>query len=101
MASRLSLQQKLENISGIKKVYFQPPVSINIEYPSIIYNLSDIESRHANNKKYINKKRYTITLIHKNPDNIIVDEINSFEYCSFDRFYTDNNINYWVFDLFW
>lgn len=43
MASRLNLQTFLEEILESRNVYFQPPESVKMKYPAIVYALDDIE----------------------------------------------------------
>lgn len=86
----------------VPNVYFQPPETIKLSYPCVVYNLSSIDHQYADNKTYIGKRRYECTLITKDPDDDRVDEIvNTFELCKFDRFFTANNLNHNVFVIYW
>ena len=49
MTSRLELQAKLEELLGSEQVYYQPPESIKMSYPAIVYSKSRIETKKANN----------------------------------------------------
>lgn len=100
MGSRLELHEKLVNILGNDHVYFQPPPSIRMEYPAIRYNLQDIYTSKADNLNYRKKKRYIITLIHKDPDNTIVDDLvnNNFQ---FEQFYAKDGLNHYVFTIYY
>ena len=97
---RLLLQQKLEEILGSKNVYFQPPPSLVMQYPAIRYKLSRIDPIHADNVKYKTNKRYNIILIDINPDSEFVDKLYALPFCTFDRFYTANNLNHFSFNLY-
>ena len=100
--SRIDLQNKLETVLGSRNVYFQPPESLQMKYPAFVYELADIMTDKANNKNYIRNNRYTLTLIHKNPDNELKDTIlDEFEYISFDRFYAKDGLNHYVYDLYY
>lgn len=101
MGKREVLHQILVSMLGSNNVYFQPPESVKIKYPCIIYSLSDDIVSHADNVKYLQKKRYSITVIDKNPDSLIPDKINTIQYCSFDRFYISDNLNHFVFNLYY
>lgn len=102
MGNRIDLDDKLRAVLNKPNVYFQPPESIKLSYPAIVYQLSSIDHQYADNKTYVGKRRYQVTLISKNPDDELVDKIiNSFELCKFDRFYTANNMNHFVFILYW
>ena len=100
MTSRLELQAMLENILESHYVYFQPPASVRMNYPAIVYELGGIDNSHANNLVYMQDKSYTITLIDKDPDNKIVDKISHLPKCRFDRFFTSDNLNHYVFTLY-
>lgn len=100
MAQRLELQALLVNILGSDNVYFQPPSTIIMKYPCIVYKRDYAKTEFANNKPYTNKKRYKITLIDINPDNDILDEVAALPMCSFDRFFTVDNLNHDVYNLF-
>lgn len=101
MDKRLELHAILEAIITPNKAYFQPPSSIKLTYPCIIYQLDKIESDYANSKKYKNKKAYLITVIDSNPDSEIPDQFLNLTYCEFDRFFVSDNLNHYVFTLYY
>lgn len=96
---RKELQQLLEKI--VPNVYFQPPPSYELEYPAIIYSLSRIKHRHADNVSYNNYKSYKLTLVTEDPDNDYVDEILSIPMCSFNTHFCSDNLNHYVFELYY
>lgn len=100
MGSRLELQELLERVLGSKSAYFQSPENVKMTYPAIVYSLDDIWHDHADNRPYISKKAYQIILIDRNPESKFVDEIAALSLCSFDRFYVADNLNHWVFTLY-
>lgn len=100
MAQRLELQTLLETLLGSRNVYFQPPASISMQYPAIRYALNDIENLHADNRVYSQRKSYSVTLIDWNPDNVYVDKLSALPMCSFDRHYVADNLNHYVFTLY-
>ena len=101
MASRLNLHAELGEILGSKNVYYQPPESIKMKYPAIVYSKSNIRSTFANNAAYSNKKSYTITVIDKRPDNDVINELLKLPYSSFDRHYVSDNLNHDVISLYY
>lgn len=101
MNGRLELQTRLENILGSRNCYFQPPQSVQIKYPAIIYSLGDMRKVHANDGSYRLLTAYEVVLIDKNPDSELVAKIMALPYCSFNRFYTADNLNHWVFTLYY
>lgn len=101
MESRLKLQSKLESIKGVKKVYFQPPASVRMKYPCIVYELSRKKLFHADDLLYRFKNCYSVMVIDSNPDSEIPDLVlTSFPYCSFDRQYRADNLYHNVFMLY-
>lgn len=99
--SRIELHELLVSTLGSRYVYFQPPESIKLKYPCIIYNLENYDVKNADDVKYSIKKRYSITVIDLDPDSNISDKILSLPLCSFDRFYTMDNLNHYVFSIYY
>lgn len=100
METRLELQQKLQDLIKSNHVYFQPPESIKIQYPCIIYELSGDDVVFANDNPYKRVKQYQVTYIDKKPDSRIPDELALWQMCRFNRYYAADNLNHWVFFLY-
>jgi hypothetical protein len=98
MAPRLELQTILESITP--NVYFQPPENIQLEYPCIIYKRDYAENYFADNIPYTHKKRYMVMVIDRDPDSEIPDKIASLPLSTFNRFYTADDLNHDVYQLF-
>lgn len=99
--SRLNLQKELEELTNVK-VYFQPPENVRLTYPCVLYELSDIKSRYANNHNYLNFKRYTVTVVTTNPDSTMAESImKHFEKASFDRRFKSDNLYHDVVTLYY
>lgn len=98
--NRLDLQTEFEKILGSHNVYFQPPASVKMQYPAIVYSLKNIEKNFANNLSYIVTDGYEVILIDKNPDSIYIKKILGLPYCGFDRYYTSDNLNHFVFTIY-
>ena len=100
MGSRLRLHELLVGVLGNDHVYFQPPESMKLVYPCIVYSLGDIKVRYADNKAYTTMNAYDVTFISRDPDNTYaVDMLNTFELCRFDRRFTNDNLYHDVFTL--
>lgn len=100
MSRRLELHDILCGILGSEHVYFQPPETVKMQYPAIVYGLIDIETPHADNRVYLSFDRYSVTVIDRNPDSVIPGKILSLPMCEFDRSYTKSNLNHYVFRLY-
>lgn len=101
MEKRLDLQEILENILGSTEVYYQPPPTVRMKYPAIVYSREDIDAIHANNLPYGLNHRYSVTVIDRDPDSIFVDKVAKLPYCSFSRHYAADNLNHDVFALYY
>lgn len=101
MANRLVLHNKLIELLGNKNVYYQSPENLKIEYPAIRYSKEDIDSKYANNKKYINTNLYTIIVIDKKPDNPVIEKILELPMAEYDRHYASNNLNHDVIKIYY
>lgn len=101
MASRLDLQTQLEEILGTRNVYYQPPESIKLSYPCILYSLADINDAKADNSSYMKNRRYEVILIDEDPDSCYVDPILDLPYSRFDRSYPTSGLNHFVFSLYY
>lgn len=101
MARPLSeLQVILKGLVGVKDAYIQPPTN-GMDYPCIMIERtlpSDVS--HADNIKYVLKKAYTITVIDRNPDGPIPDQVEGLPYARFERSFKTNGLNHFVFQLF-
>ena len=56
--------------------------------------------RHANNELYRNAKRYQITVVDRDPDTEIADQVEALRYVSFQRSFASDDLNHFVFTLF-
>lgn len=100
MAPRLDLQAVLVDLLESDSVYFQPPASVSLVYPCIVYKRDNIDVSHADNTVYANKRRYQVTVMDKDPDSEIPEKVLMLPYCSYDRNYAVDNLNHDVFNLF-
>ena len=98
MASRLQLQTLLESIT--EHVYFQQPSNSEMQYPCILYRRDDSQTEFADNRPYSRTKRYQVTVIDRNPDTELADQVEDLPLCSFHRFFVADQLNHYVFTLF-
>ena len=107
MASRLKLQEEFISIlesesEDDKRVYFQPPESRKMRYPCIKYSRDGFNTKYANNTAYLNIQKYQVIVMDQDPDSEIPNKlVERFPMCSFDRSYTANNLNHFVFTLYY
>lgn len=101
MERRLEFHEILEGVLGSKNVYFQPPEGLQIKYPCIIYSRSRSHLKKANNELYGHTKRYTVTVITRDPDDNTSDKLLLLPLSSFDRHYTSQNLHHYVTNIYY
>lgn len=101
MGNRLDLQALFEALLGSRNVYFQPPASVKMQYPAIVYSRSNIVNHHADDSVYRQLPVYEVTVIDRDPDSDIMWKVSRLPHCSFDRHYTVDNLNHDVFTLYY
>lgn len=102
MASRLKLHEELCELLGTRNVYFQPPESLKLIYPCIVYHRSDISKLNANNRMYISTNGYDGMIIDRDPDSEIPNKVVAhFEMCSLSRSFRTDNLNHTPFKLYY
>lgn len=100
MGSRLELHNEL--LSVCPNVYFQPPSNITMKYPCIVYRKSNNMRLYGSDVIHFSKQEYLITVIDKNPDSLMPDQIESkLQYCGVDQHYTIDNLNHIVLSLYY
>lgn len=87
-------------ILGSDHVYFQPPPTVKMVYPCIVYRRDSEHTKRADNILYGRRKRYSVTVIDRNPDSQIPDKVGDLPLCRFDRHFTANGLNHDVYQLF-
>ena len=100
--SREELQNKLETFLDSRNVYFDPPESIRMKYPAIVYNLYRLNQRFADNKPYRLLPCYLVTIIDRESNlDWVKNMLETFEYCSLERTYYADNLAHYSFILFY
>ena len=99
MGTRLQLQTMLETLIG--NVYYQPPETVKISYPCIIYTWDKVKTRFASDTPYSWHLGYKVTIIDKNPDSDIPEKVAMLSKCIFDRHYTADNLHHFVFNIYY
>lgn len=99
MAKDLSLPEVFKEILGNNNVYFQPPSSVKMKYPAIVYSRKKIDNLHANNEVYMQSLSYEVVVIDYEPDSEIVMKVSRLPKCIHDRHFESDNLNHDVFTL--
>lgn len=98
--NREQLQALLEQTLESRNVYFQPPESLKMRYPAIVYSRTDIQSTFADNTVYKSCHAYQITFISSDPDSKIPDKISKLPMCRFNSRFTADGLYHDVFTIY-
>lgn len=108
MGQRKNLHQILTDImvdlfgsSASGQVYFQPPETIRMTYPCIVYERDTGDTQFADNAPYIHKLRYTVTVIDRDPDSEIPGKVALLPMCIFDRHFTTDYLHHDVYKIYY
>lgn len=102
LQQRLKAQTRLQEVSGLGEpdVHFQPPTGTQMSYPAITFSRNREAIQFADNLPYHGAMGYTVTVIHKDPDNDIQSKISVMPYCKRERWYPADGLNHDVFTIF-
>lgn len=101
MGLRSDLNNLLILTLGSNHVYFQPPPSVKMAYPCIVYSLSGDDAKFADDSLYSVTKKYSVTVIDRDPDSSIPDRVRKLPLCSFDRHYVADNLYHYSFSIYY
>lgn len=101
MHRRLDLQTMLEELLESRNVYFQPPASVKMQYPAIVYSRNKIDNDHADDGVYKQSLEYQAIVIDSDPDSEIVMKMSRLPRCEHERHYTADGLNHDVFKLYY
>lgn len=101
MANRIALHELLKEILGSDHVYYRPPSGFRLKYPCIVYDLDRQDISHADNRPYVHKDRYSITVIDRDPDSTIPMKIAELPTVAFDRSFVLDNLNHTIYSIYY
>lgn len=96
---RKQLQRELESLTP--NVYFQPPATIKMIYPCVVYHLVTHETTYANDDRYSDRLQCNLTVIDRSPDSeLLYSVLNKFKYCTLTSTAVVDNINNFYLRLY-
>ena len=98
---RLQLDNILRTTLWSTNVYFDPPESFKLQYPCIVYNFAGNADIHAENNRYLRRKRYDMIYITRNADDPMVDKLDDLRFCSLARPYFANGLFHYAYTIFY
>lgn len=81
--------------------YYRPPSGCRMKYPCIRYDLSSEPIVRADNMPYQDIRLYTVTVIDEDPDSLIHEKVRLLPYTSLDRTYQADNLNHFVYSIYY
>ena len=106
MDRRLKLDEELREIQeielGYQHTYYDPPEEVRMKYDAVVYKKSDMNVRRANNKSYLIRDAYFVTVISRDPDTKVPHAIQErFERCAPGRPFVRDNLHHFPFTIFY
>lgn len=92
----------LREVLGSNNVYYQPPESIRLKYPCIVYSQKVPHVLHADNLPYQKTRCYKVMLITGDPDTELQDELEKLPLIRMVTDpYTSDNLHHFVYQLYY
>jgi len=109
MGTRYELHGELLSLLGTAdlppekaRCYFQPPESIKMSYPCIVYNREPPDILRADNLLYRRVHKYGLIYITYDPDDPLIEIIEDrFSMCRLSRSYARDGLNHYYYDLYY
>ena len=101
MGTREELHALLCKTFGSNRVYFQPPATLQISYPCIVYSLKGHFDRRADNANYHRKREYELIFITRDPDSPMIETLADLPYCSMRSPYTADNLHHYPYTIYY
>lgn len=110
MRTRLDLLAEFKSLLGTSdksgteaRCYFQPPESLKMSYPCIVFSRARPDNIHADNLIYRRVHRYNVTYLTHDPDDPLIEGIEDhFSMCQLDRpSNAANGLNHYHYDLYY
>lgn len=91
------LSSLMEECGEEPKLYFQPPESVKLEYPCIVYHLRTMTSQYAEDAPYKVNVGFDITYITRSPTSQFPAKIVKQPQIGFDRYYTSDGLHHYAY----
>ena len=99
MAIRAELSEVLHGLCA--NVYFQPPATVQMKYPCIVYHRKPPQIIHADNRPYKKDTLWQVTVIDRSPDSTIAEAIEELPGIQADANFTQDNLHHYVYSLYY
>jgi len=100
-ANRIELRAKLlsalSDCDEDAALYFQPPESVKLEYPCVIYRVATFTTSNADNIHYKKNVTFDVTYITRSSTSKVPSRMLEEPLMSFDRYYTAENLHHYSY----
>ena len=100
MDRRLELHAELVAALGSSHVYYQPPPTVKMVYPCIVYQRDNEDRTYADNHGYLMYDRYQVTVIDRNPDSVLWKRVLDIPMTRFSSRYIIDGLNHDVLSVY-
>ena len=84
------------------RCFFQPPESLKLTYPCIVYSRERPDVTRADNLMYARTHRYAVNYLTYDPDDPMIETLEDhFQMCRLVRVNTMNGLNHYHYDLYY
>jgi len=83
-----------------ENVYFQPPASVQMKYPAIVYRREQTDTKFADDSPYSQTLQYGLTLISRNSDEPIFNLLLALPMCVHETSFPADNLNHDIFNIY-
>lgn len=99
---RLEFHQLLVNTMGEGyKIYFQPPETLKMSYPCVVYHRRYLNTTNADNINYLDGRQYQVILISRDPDDDGIDKLKDLKYSHYLSHSVVDNLNHDAFEIYY
>lgn len=100
MDLRLELHAELVAALGSSHVYYQPPPTVKMVYPCIVYQRDNEDRTYADNHGYLMYDRYQVTVIDRNPDSVLWKRVLDLPMARFSSRHIIDGLNHDVLSVY-
>lgn len=101
MGKRIDLHKELCAILGSNNVYYQPPETMKIKYPAIVYSKSALGTIYADNSPYQHNTPYQVTFITREADSEVTTKLADMKMSRQNSRFTADNLYHDVFTIYY
>ncbi len=98
---RLKLDKLLRDTLGTTQVYYQPPASVQMEYPCIRYNMAKVPVDYADDRAYLIRAKYIVTYITTEPDDPMKETLVETLRTPVIQIYAADGLYHYVYEVYY